>query len=489
MNEAYARLLDLAGAGDAWKQRFCPVIAPLAVAGDGPVVTGFSARLREPGAGRAGRVDEVREVLDQLRGLLVRRDAGDPEEHVGLFHTTLADYLLGLSASRAGYPLDVQATHEAMIQAIDTLAPMAEHKTDDPVHRYAFLREAEHLWALGDGERTLDSLLAARRPARGRTWIAGVGGPRGFAIGSTRRMRHPASAKRIAYWTGEVGDSPAALRLFTELLPDAGAGARPRSPRDAHHPQATSRPGPARWAIRGRRCGCSPSCCRTESGCWAADHPDTLTTRNNIAYWTGDVGDSREALRLFTELLPDQERVLGRDHPDTLTTRSNIAGWTGERGDSREALRLFAELLPDQERVLGHDHPDTLTTRNNIAFWTGDVGDRAEAHAAAHGAAAGPASGCWAAITPTRSGPAATSRPGPASVATREALRLFTELLPDRSGCWAATTPTRSPPAAISRTGPRKVGDSREALRLVSELLPGPGACARAAITPTRSVL
>ena len=30
-------------------------------------------------------------------------------------------------------------------------------------------------------------------------------------------------------------------------------------------------------------------------------------------------------------------------------------------------LRLFRELLPDQERVLGPDHPDTLTTRNNIA--------------------------------------------------------------------------------------------------------------------------
>ena len=36
-------------------------------------------------------------------------------------------------------------------------------------------------------------------------------------------------------------------------------------------------------------------------------------------------------------------------------------------GDAREALRLFAELLPDQERVLGRDHPDTLRTRDNIA--------------------------------------------------------------------------------------------------------------------------
>ncbi|MCP2365842.1 hypothetical protein HD597_012946 [Nonomuraea thailandensis] len=29
-------------------------------------------------------------------------------------------------------------------------------------------------------------------------------------------------------------------------------------------------------------------------------------------------------------LLPIRERVLGADHPDTLTTRHNLAYWTGE---------------------------------------------------------------------------------------------------------------------------------------------------------------
>ena len=136
-----------------------------------------------------------------------------------------------------------------------------------------------------------------------------------------------------------------------------------------------------------RPCACSRSCCPTrarrrprppalntgtellpdQERVLGPDHPDTLTTRNNIAHWTGQSGDAREALRLFQELLPDQERVLGPDHPDTLSTRNNIAHWTGESGDAREALRLFQELLPDQERVLGPDHPDTLTTRNNIA--------------------------------------------------------------------------------------------------------------------------
>ena len=83
------------------------------------------------------------------------------------------------------------------------------------------------------------------------------------------------------------------------------------------------------------------------------------------------------------ELLPDQVRVLGPDHPDVLTTRANIASWTGQCGDAAAALQLFRELLPDQVRVLGPDHPDVLTTRHNIAYWTArsgaDAGHESEA--------------------------------------------------------------------------------------------------------------
>ena len=81
-------------------------------------------------------------------------------------------------------------------------------------------------------------------------------------------------------------------------------------------------------------------------------------------------------LRLAEELLPHQVRVLGPGHPDVLTARSNIAYWTGQCGDAAGALRLAEELLPHQVRVLGPGHPDVLTTRSNIAYWTGPVGER-----------------------------------------------------------------------------------------------------------------
>ncbi|MEV7395297.1 tetratricopeptide repeat protein, partial [Streptomyces sp. NPDC091215] len=71
----------------------------------------------------------------------------------------------------------------------------------------------------------------------------------------------------------------------------------------------------------------------------------------------------------FAELLDDRLRVLGPDHPDTLTTRNNLAYWRGEAGDPVGAATAFAELLDDHMRVLGPGHPDTLSTRNNLAHW------------------------------------------------------------------------------------------------------------------------
>ena len=99
------------------------------------------------------------------------------------------------------------------------------------------------------------------------------------------------------------------------------------------------------------------------------DHPNTLTTRSNLARWRGEAGDPAGAATAFEELLADRLRVLGPDHPNTLTTRSNLASWRGEAGDPAGAATAFEELLADRLRVLGPDHPDTLTTRNNLAYW------------------------------------------------------------------------------------------------------------------------
>jgi hypothetical protein len=75
----------------------------------------------------------------------------------------------------------------------------------------------------------------------------------------------------------------------------------------------------------------------------------------------------------YAPLLPIRERVLGPEHPRTLTTRANLAYWTGRAGDAAAARDQFAVLLSIREQVSGCEHPDTLEARNNLTYWTEKV--------------------------------------------------------------------------------------------------------------------
>ena len=87
------------------------------------------------------------------------------------------------------------------------------------------------------------------------------------------------------------------------------------------------------------------------------------------------------AVGLFETLLAEQTRVLGADHPHTLTTRNNLALAVREAGDPTRAVGMFEALLEDRMRVLGPDHPHTLSTRVNLAVARYRHGRQAEAAA------------------------------------------------------------------------------------------------------------
>ena len=110
-----------------------------------------------------------------------------------------------------------------------------------------------------------------------------------------------------------------------------------------------------------------------------ADHPVTLTVRNNLASAYESVGRFGEAIELYEQVLAERERVLGADHPDTLTVRNNLAGAYESVGRFGEAIELYEQVLAERERVLGADHPDTLNTRNNLAVAYYSVGRFGEA--------------------------------------------------------------------------------------------------------------
>jgi len=97
-----------------------------------------------------------------------------------------------------------------------------------------------------------------------------------------------------------------------------------------------------------------------------------------IGNYLGESGSYAAARDFEQKALDARVRHLGPGHPDTLTIRHNLAYWTGQAGDAAAARDLFAELLPVRERVSGPEHPDTLTTRGNLARWTGRAHGNAE---------------------------------------------------------------------------------------------------------------
>ncbi len=97
------------------------------------------------------------------------------------------------------------------------------------------------------------------------------------------------------------------------------------------------------------------------------DHPQTLASRNNLAYAYQDAGDLGRAIPLYEQALADRQRVLGEDHPDTLGSRNNLAYAYQDAGDLGRAIPLYEQALADFVRVLGKDHPQTKIVRGNLA--------------------------------------------------------------------------------------------------------------------------
>ena len=62
----------------------------------------------------------------------------------------------------------------------------------------------------------------------------------------------------------------------------------------------------------------------------------------------------------------DSVRVLGADHPHTLTSRNNLAHAYQAAGRHHEAINLFKDTLEVCEEALNPDHPLTIQVRRNL---------------------------------------------------------------------------------------------------------------------------
>ncbi|MEW1761523.1 FxSxx-COOH system tetratricopeptide repeat protein [Streptomyces cyaneofuscatus] len=116
-----------------------------------------------------------------------------------------------------------------------------------------------------------------------------------------------------------------------------------------------------------------------ESTVLGPDHPDTLTSRNNLALALSGLGEHQQAADLHQQTLTDHERTLGPHHPHTLTSRNNLANTLNDLGEHQQAADLHQQTLTDHERTLGPDHPDTLSSRNNLALALRGLGEHRQA--------------------------------------------------------------------------------------------------------------
>ena len=82
----------------------------------------------------------------------------------------------------------------------------------------------------------------------------------------------------------------------------------------------------------------------------------------------GHAGKLDLALPLFEETLKLRKAKLGPDHPDTLTSMNNLALAYQAAGKLDLALPLYEETLKLKKAKLGPDHPDTLMSMNNLAL-------------------------------------------------------------------------------------------------------------------------
>ena len=106
------------------------------------------------------------------------------------------------------------------------------------------------------------------------------------------------------------------------------------------------------------------------------DHPDLITTRNNLGAAVKAMGDLAGALALEEKSLASCERTLPAHHPLHLMSRLNLASTLCKMGDLAGARVHQVLVVEARERTLSEDHPHLLLARHNLALTVGAMGDR-----------------------------------------------------------------------------------------------------------------
>jgi Tetratricopeptide repeat len=69
------------------------------------------------------------------------------------------------------------------------------------------------------------------------------------------------------------------------------------------------------------------------------------------------------------QVMETRRRVLGPEHPDTLTSMNNLAFTWKEMERDTEAIRLMKDCVQLLKRILGINHPNTVSSSATLTGW------------------------------------------------------------------------------------------------------------------------
>jgi len=98
-----------------------------------------------------------------------------------------------------------------------------------------------------------------------------------------------------------------------------------------------------------------------------AEHPDTVSSLNNLAEVHRSMGAFDRALPLYERSLAIREKVLGPKHRATAISLNNLALLYESTGAYERALPIYERSLAIYEQAMGAEHPETATSLDNLA--------------------------------------------------------------------------------------------------------------------------
>ena len=109
------------------------------------------------------------------------------------------------------------------------------------------------------------------------------------------------------------------------------------------------------------------------------NHISTLVTLDNLALAYQDAGKLPQAITLFEQVNGAIAKKMGVDHSDSLIALNNLAGAYLKASKLPQAIALYEQVRETKVKKLGADHPSTLTTMGNLGAAYHEAGNLKEA--------------------------------------------------------------------------------------------------------------